>query len=229
MRSNPINKHALAEQFVSYLDTLPAQGGISEKESNEQTDLFSLYTALSAIKSEVKTESKQLKSALDTFKNVFSTLEDAHELLRIEVRQQQNDLSAYRNDLLRPLLLNLLDMRDRLCMSISTLEKNLNQKKQPGFWARLFRSSDTRSTQFLIESLYEGQSMSLRRLDQTLASQGVVIIEVLGQPFNPELMKAINSESIEGMDEGIVTQEVRAGFQWEGHLLRAAEVNVNKL
>lgn len=230
MHGNSTNKNALAEQFISYLDAVAEQDEVNlANYGNEQTDMYSLYTALSALKSEVKIESKQIKSALDTFKSVFSTLEDSHELLRAQARQQQSDLSLYRDDLLRPLLLNLLDMRDRLCMSISTLEKNLQQKSKKGFWSRLFRSSDSNTSKFLIESLYEGQNMSLRRLDQTLEQQGVTILEVIREPFNAEVMRAVNTESIESLDDGIVTQEIRAGFQWEGRLLRAAEVNVNKL
>ena len=80
----------------------------------------------------------------------------------------------------------------------------------------------------MLELWREGQSMILRRLDQTLAAQDVYPLEVVTHPLNPRLARAVRVEHHEGVKDGEVLAELRKGFLWQGALLRAAEVVVNK-
>ena len=71
--------------------------------------------------------------------------------------------------------------------------------------------------------------MTLNRFDRVLRERGVVPIDVVGKPFDPRIARAVGTAADSGLDNGIVVREVRSGFLWEGELLRAADVVVNKI
>ena len=66
-------KEQLLSRFRAYLDSVP-ETAVSEAETG-QTDLYSLFTELAALKNEVRLESRQMKTARDEFKAVFTTLD----------------------------------------------------------------------------------------------------------------------------------------------------------
>jgi molecular chaperone GrpE len=74
----------------------------------------------------------------------------------------------------------------------------------------------------------EGLRMTLNRFDRVLRERGVVPIDLAGKPFDPRLARAVGTAADAGLENGIVVQEVRSGFLWEGELLRLADVVVNK-
>lgn len=67
--------------------------------------------------------------------------------------------------------------------------------------------------------------VSINHFLDVLKSEGVTRIKTIGEAFNPLLMEAITTE--EG-EEGIVVNEVRAGFMLNDKLLRAAQVTVGQ-
>jgi len=58
-----------------------------------------------------------------------------------------------------------------------------------------------------------------------LKSQGLVAMDLLDQPFNPELAEAVMTEPGDG-DQPIVSEVLRTGYEWKGRVLRAAMVKV---
>ena len=58
-----------------------------------------------------------------------------------------------------------------------------------------------------------------------LKSQGLVAMDLLDQPFNPELAEAVMTEPGDG-GEPIVSEVLRTGYEWKGRVLRAAMVKV---
>ena len=58
-----------------------------------------------------------------------------------------------------------------------------------------------------------------------LKSQGLVAMDLLDQPFNPELAEAVMTEPGDGV-EPIVSEVLRTGYEWKGRVLRAAMVKV---
>lgn len=59
------------------------------------------------------------------------------------------------------------------------------------------------------ESLSKGVEMIFRQLEQMLEGEGVVPIEAVGQPFNPEFHQAIMQVESDEHEEGIVVEEVQ--------------------
>ena len=56
-----------------------------------------------------------------------------------------------------------------------------------------------------------------------LKTQGLVAMDLLDQPFNPELAEAVMTEPGDGA-EPIVSEVLRTGYEWKGRVLRAAMV-----
>jgi molecular chaperone GrpE len=80
----------------------------------------------------------------------------------------------------------------------------------------------------LIQAVTQGQDISLRRLEQMLNAQQVVVLAALGQPLDPHTMRAAEVEHRAEIANGVVTEELRKGYLWQGELLRLAEVKVNR-
>jgi len=193
-------KEKLIEQFREYLETEQ----INEEES-QQTDLFSLFTGLAALRNEIKLESRQVKNALDMFKTTFDTVQSSQELLGKELEHCRSEQRTKIRDVTRSLLLAFLEVYDRLEAGMNSL-KNYT----PSSW-RFFCQQEIR----LIQSLQEGQAMTLQRLDQLLARYRVRHLEVLNKPLNPHNMRAIEVDSKPKIGNGIVTGELRKGFMWD--------------
>ena len=70
--------------------------------------------------------------------------------------------------------------------------------------------------------------MTLGRLDRVLADRRVTPIITVGRPFSPAVARAVATRDDPSVAEGWVIAESRAGFEWDGELLRAAEVIVAK-
>ncbi len=58
-----------------------------------------------------------------------------------------------------------------------------------------------------------------------LQKQGLVALDPLNKPFEPESAEAVLHEEGDG-GESVVTEVLRTGYQWKGRVLRAAMVKV---
>lgn len=210
-------KEALLQQFHAYLE----QEDVSELSStNESMDLYTLFGELSALTNEVRIESRQVKGALDQFRGLVEPLQVGQAALQRESQRLREDRRQQERDLLQPLLLELLELRDRMA---SGLEIPLDH--HTGF--RLF-GRFCHHEQEMLDLWRQGQEMSLKRLDQTLAKRDVLPIDVVGQVLNPRVARAVRAEQHQQMADGVVVSELRKGFMWQNELLRVAEVVVNK-
>ena len=59
----------------------------------------------------------------------------------------------------------------------------------------------------------------------TLSKQGLVALDLLDKPFNPENSEAVMHEEGDG-GEPVVVEILRTGYEWKGRVLRAAMVKV---
>ncbi|BBA35867.1 GrpE protein [Methylocaldum marinum] len=211
------DKTRLLEEFRQYLDATT----VVEEETG-QTDLFSLFGELAALRTEVRTESRQFRTALDTIGEAHEWLRNSQENLSRTVERFQGEFSTLRRDTLRPALLDLLDLHDRLSAGLDALR---NYRPVKGW----FRIKSRREDRRFIESIREGQGMSLRRLEEILARHEIRPIEVMGLPVDPHSMKVLELDRQPKLENGVVTAELRKGFLWGDEVLRLAEVRANKL
>ncbi len=74
-----------------------------------------------------------------------------------------------------------------------------------------------------------GLQMTARRVERTLAQQGLEPIDCVGRPFDPEAMEAMEAvEAVAGSGQppGTVIKELRRGYRWRGRVFRYAQVRV---
>ena len=123
-----------------------------------------------------------MKEALDQFRGVFATLQSSHATLEQELKRAQAEARERGRALLRPLLLELLDLRDRLAAGLR------QPTAAPSRWLDRWRRRPAEP-----DSWREGLGITLRRLERILAERLVVRIELIGQRFDPHLGRVIGT------------------------------------
>jgi molecular chaperone GrpE len=213
----------LLSRFVAYLDGLDhdesgeALAGTAE-EASEEADLFSIFVELAGLRNEVRTQSRIVKEALDRFRSVFDTLQASHATLEQELKRARADAHDRERTLLKPLLLDIIDVRDRLAAGL----KPALAAPPRRWYERLLPQKRAAEA----EAWREGTRMTLRRVDRLLADQHIAVIQTVGHPLDPRYAAAVATVADPSAADGIVVEEVRAGFLWQGELLRLAEVIV---
>jgi molecular chaperone GrpE len=167
----------------------------------------------------VRTESRLVKEALDGFRGAFGTLQASHATLQRELDRARDEAREGRRDALRPLLLDIIDLRDRLGAALA-----MSTPPAPSWPERLWRRPASRGQ----AAWQEGLRLTLQRLDQVLRDRGVQAMQVLGRPLDPRLARAVGTVADHASPEGTVVEEVRAGFLWDDAVLRTAEVIVSR-
>lgn len=210
-------KQALIDRFRGYLD-MAQDGEEPPDDPGETADLFSVLVEVAALRSEVRRESRLVKEALEQFRGVFDTLQASQATLQRELDRARTETRDQAQSALRPLLLDVIDLRDRLVAALT-----LSAAARPRWRARLWRRDRSG-----VAAWQEGLRMTLRRLDQILVDRRVVATQLAGLPFDPRLARAIGTAADSAVSEGTVIEEVRAGFLWDDQVLRTAEVIVSK-
>ena len=74
----------------------------------------------------------------------------------------------------------------------------------------------------------EGLEAILKNLDSLLKSEGVLEIETVGTPFDPNVHDAISFSYSDAVDENTVTDEIRKGYMLNNKVLRPSLVEISK-
>ncbi len=74
----------------------------------------------------------------------------------------------------------------------------------------------------------EGIRMLLGRLRRMMAEKGVERVDTTGKPFDARIMQAISSVASETVPAGNVAEEISPAYNYQGRLVRFAEVKVAK-
>ena len=210
-------KQALLSRFSAYLDSAADQPEPPD-DPGEATDLYSLFVEMAGLRSEVRTESRLVKEALDQFRGVFDLLRTSQATLQQELDRVRAETRAQAHAALRPLLLDVIDLRDRLLAALKLVATG-----RPHWSDRLLRRNAPGGGAW-----QEGLRMTVRRLDQVLLDRDVVATHLVGQPFDPRRARVVATAPDSSVAEGTVIEEVRTGFLWEDQVLRTAEVIVSK-
>lgn len=211
-------REQLLGRFSAYLDDLDDAPAPDEAPAPAAPDLFTLLAQLAALKNEVKIESRQVKGALDQFRDAFDLVRQAQARLEDGQAQRVEAQRRAREDQQRDLLLELLELRDRLQAAADQAHRY-----RPGWFARRGGAAG------FVTAMGTGLGMNLRRLDDLLARRGVQALRVIGQRFDPQTMHAAEVGRDPNQATGLVLAEVRRGFVQGERLLRPAEVVVNRL
>lgn len=76
------------------------------------------------------------------------------------------------------------------------------------------------------DAVADGLRLIHQRLGRVLESHGVTHFESIGERFDPELHEAMSMVDSDEYGSGMVSEENRRGYLWNGELLRPARVAV---
>ncbi|MBU0553877.1 nucleotide exchange factor GrpE [Myxococcota bacterium] len=79
-----------------------------------------------------------------------------------------------------------------------------------------------------LDALLEGLALSCARIEGALADLGVERISTLATSFDPIRMEAVGIRAEPSQPDGLVIEEVRAGYQDSHGVLQVAQVIVNR-
>lgn len=213
MLLDPAEKERLIEEFRACLEICE-----ESDEDDNAIDLHTLLAEMAALKNEIRLESRQFKNMLEEMRNFGDALREQNERLNRDLDLAREQAAAGKQKAERGLLLDMLDLRDRLQAGVDA-----GIAHRTSFFARLVPGEMR-----FADSLGQGLALTLQRVDDTLAGYRVRPLDVIGQPLDPHLMRAVGVEAVTGMPDGVVLREARRGFLHGSELLRTAEVIVNK-
>ena len=210
-------KSELLEDFQQYLQ----QSNIDSPAAVGQPDLHTLLSEITALKTEVKTESRQFKSTLDSLSSALETVQGDNQTLSTELSSKIEKFEQQQQEMMRSMLLDNIDVYSRMITSLDVLQNYKPIKS-------LFKNSRKKDIRF-IKQMTQGQEMMVKRFEKFLHSYQVKQIECVGNLLDPLTMRAVETSHNPQLANGIVIEELQPGFLFKNKVLRLAEVKVNKL
>ena len=90
----------------------------------------------------------------------------------------------------------------------------------------LERTIETGKTTDNTDMLLKGVEMVYRNLGTVLEREGLIRIEVLGKPFDPNVHEILARVPTKDHEEGTVIEEARKGFMFKGRVMRPSIVKI---
>lgn len=206
-------------------------------------DLYSLWSALTALREETRLQGRHFKQLSETLAPLTG-LEDAvnaaltahGEALDEARRLGAQSLAArgerdreLRREAQRQAVLVMIDARDRLERGLASARAALEAMGAPvrshlGFLR--FGADIAQNAAAAARALQHGYELTLEALTEGLEQLGVRPLRCLGEPFDPRWMNAADLVETASVAEGTVLEVYRNGYSWNGEPLRAAQVKV---
>lgn len=143
--------------------------------------------------------------------------------------QAEEEVAKHREAMLR-MQAEMENLRKRLNRDLErsrkfALERIMKDLLQ--VWDSLERGLEVDAESLSVESLVEGQELTLRMLEKVMQDHGLVIIDPAGQPFDPELHEAMTVLPAADVEENTVIEVLQKGFLLHDRLVRPAMVVVS--
>jgi len=154
----------------------------------------------------------------------IETLETALEAARLEAVEARQDMLRMQADMdnLRKRLVREHEKSRR-----RTLERFMTDllPVRDSLERGLEAASDPAAT---VDTLIEGKQLIMKMLTKAMADHGLMVIDPVGESFNPELHEAMTMLPSAQHDENTVIDVLEKGFQLHDRLIRPAKVVVSR-
>ncbi|AMC93449.1 molecular chaperone GrpE [Erysipelothrix larvae] len=173
-------------------------------------------------KNKKKAEEKELK------KNDEATLDPIVEALMKENEELKTALEVSKNDYLK-VFADADNMKKRL-----ERDYDLSMKYRVQTFAHSILPAIDNLERALNQEVVEGQSyrdgvkMIYDQILEALKQEGVVQIDALNKPFDPNIHQALVAEAVEGVEPNTVVEEFQRGYMIKDRVLRASLVKVSE-
>lgn len=223
IENQPTWKHDLLAKFQKSLEELPDElDSLSSPTPSEETSIYEIYEQLAAMRNEMRKVNRRTADALGAFEDVLDGMRDDSSKIREQVLKNPQAKSESGMGS-RKLALTLIDLLDR----VQRMESSARIQNDKG-WLSAFSARDYLQKQLGALAILTDHT---RKLLLNLQVSPIAI--TMGEPFNPNTMKAAgSSDSSVGavnVKAGqtstlVVTEEVLPGYTLGEHCLRVAEV-----
>lgn len=241
------------ETAYAEAEALEAQG--EERRETEvetrEVGLFQLIEEFTALRHELKLQTRSSRGLQEQGESLLGALQQAIEQFRaVEPKEAEAARAAG-----QPLALALAELdealeRGRLGFkngiqrlandAVPALQTALDAAFARSSWIRrrLLKSYHAkvqeiverhgRADRELAETLLEGYGLIQKRLQRALQAERIHAVECLHRPVDPELMTVVDVVEDADRPAGVVVEELRRGYTWQGRLLRYAEVRASR-
>jgi len=141
----------------------------------------------------------------------------------------EEELARHREAMLR-MQAEMDNLRKRLMRDLERSRKLALEKVTRDLlqvWDSLERGLGVSDESLTIESLKEGQQLTLKILEKVLQDHEVEIIDPAGQAFDPESQEAVTVLPMADLPENTVIEVFQKGFRLHDRLIRPAMVVVS--
>lgn len=143
--------------------------------------------------------------------------------------EAEQELAKHREAMLR-MQAEMDNLRKRLMRDLErsrklALEKIMKDLLQ--VWDSLERGLDAGGEVLTVESMREGQELTLKALEKVMRDHDLEVIDPAGQPFDPEFHQAVTVVPNAELEENTVIEVLQKGFLLHDRLIRPAMVIVS--
>ena len=165
---------------------------------NDDNNVTKLKEDLAALKEELREARKSSDNNLNRLKYMMAEFDNYRKQMEKQIDSRIESGKA-------ELLVKFLSLRD-------------------DYLRALEMAKQSKSETVVIEGL-EG---ILKNFDSLLRSEGVMEIETIGTPFDPNVHDAIGFSHQDEIEENIVTKEIRKGYMFNNKVLRPSLVLISR-
>ncbi len=150
--------------------------------------------------------------------------------LEAEIQRLQEEVAAGKNAYFKAYA-DAENMKKRL----QSEADNVKKYRAQGFASEVLpvldsleRALDVKVDDQNIKNYVKGFEMIYTQLKAVLEKEGVVEIQALNQPFDPNFHNALMQEAVEGVESGMVIEVLQKGYMLKDRVLRASLVKVSE-
>jgi molecular chaperone GrpE len=170
----------------------------NEQEPNKDEEIIALSEELKYVKEELSKVRESSQSNLNKLKYLMADFDNYRKQMEKQVASKVESSKA-------EVLLKFLSIRDDYVRALETAKQSKSEAV-----------------------VLEGLEAILKNLDSLLRSEGVMEIETIGTPFDPNIHDALSFSYRDDVPENMVTSEIRKGYMLNNKVLRPSLVEISK-
>jgi molecular chaperone GrpE len=170
----------------------------NEQEPNKDEEITALSEELKYVKEELSKVRESSQSNLNKLKYLMADFDNYRKQMEKQVASKVESSKA-------EVLLKFLSIRDDYVRALETAKQSKSEAV-----------------------VLEGLEAILKNLDSLLRSEGVMEIETIGTPFDPNIHDALSFSYRDDVPENMVTSEIRKGYMLNNKVLRPSLVEISK-
>ncbi len=251
--SSPLPNLASADTFPR--NESPATEMLAtETLATEMLGALDIVEAFTALRQELKLQVRSGREAQQAFSDGLQRIEQR--IAAVQAAPAQPIPATVQSSDSRKLAEAIADIDENLQRAVESLNKNFPTTKAPPNWlvsfdavvaqvpwlARSFASNTFSALREILEraeqdtlapeksqsTTLQGFELLLARVRRQMQQAEIERIDVLGKPFDAEIMNAIDMIDAPTVAKAHVAEQLRPAYRWRGNLLRYADVRLAK-